>query len=571
MNVKEKLELIDFGKQLYKEKPELHNAGPQIYPSVANQADENLLGISVVIADRMAQTESSNAAQHEAFKALYQDVENISGQKNISREKFTGQLDKYKQYDPLLPGWTQQVIIPMRENGWNEVANILPNQAELDAQQFARFGKGSVELSRLWLDAVPDLTEARLSAFGHSPLVKATTEAAQWALLFVGGTGLIKAAEKFPIAAGVFLKSPNWKNLLSLGKETGKAATAGAAVVTAGNDLVQHPGEGISLKDLAFLRPLSKVTRAVLSDKGFDLVNVVNTWTEFAKDFSDWFKGNDDAKNRPDPSTDSSRGSFDLPVVFFDRVDFFGDLGDWFEKKAHDWMDAARDWFDSHPDLFGAEHTPVDPIVIDLDGDGVKTLALAGKRHFDLDNNGFAEQTAWVDSTDGLLVRDLDGNGRIESGAELFGDHTALADGTRAADGYAALAEHDDNNDGLIDAKDPIWRELQVWRDDNGDAHSAAEELHPLADFDITAIALAPTEVDETDAAGNRISHRGTVRLSDESSRDAADVWFRVNTALSLYRGDGEVAPDIEALPDVRAFGNVVSLHIAMQRDAGLE
>ena len=117
----------------------------------------------------------------------------------------------------------------------------------------------------------------------------------------------------------------------------------------------------------------------------------------------------------------------------------------------------------------------------------------------------------------------------------------------------------------------PIWRELQVWRDDNGEVHSAAEELHPLADFDITAIALAPTEVDETDAAGNRISHRGTVRLSDESSRDAADVWFRVNPALSVYRGDGEVAPEIAALPDVRAFSNVVSLPIAMQQDAGLE
>ena len=112
-------------------------------------------------------------------------------------------------------------------------------------------------------------------------------------------------------------------------------------------------------------------------------------------------------------------------------------------------------------------------------------------------------------------MRDLDGNGRIESGAELFGDHTGLADGTMAADGYAALAEHDDNGDGLIDAKDPIWRELQVWQDKNSDAHSTAEELHSLADFDITAIALAATEVEETDAAGNRISYRGTVRYSE--------------------------------------------------------
>ena len=177
-------------------------------------------------------------------------------------------------------------------------------------------------------------------------------------------------------------------------------------------------------------------------------------------------------------------------------------------------MKGARNWFDSQPDFSEAEQD-ASPIVIDLNGDGVKTLALAGKRHFDLDNNGFAEQTAWVDGGDGLLVRDLDGNGRIESGAELFGDHTGFADGTMAADGYAALAEHDDNGDGLIDAKDPIWRELQVWRDENSDAHSAAEELHPLADFDITAISLAAKRVSETDAAGNRIFHRGTVRRAE--------------------------------------------------------
>ena len=124
----------------------------------------------------------------------------------------------------------------------------------------------------------------------------------------------------------------------------------------------------------------------------------------------------------------------------------------------------------SYPDFSDAEDLPVDPIVLDLDGDGVKTLSLAAMRHFDLDNSGFAEQTAWVDSGDGLLVLDLDGNGRIERGAELFGNHTALGDGTNAADGYAALAQYDDNGDGRIDAGDAIWQQLQVWRDDKNNA-----------------------------------------------------------------------------------------------------
>ena len=253
--------------------------------------------------------------------------------------------------------------------------------------------------------------------------------------------------------------------------------------------------------------------------------------------------------------------------AFGKKLEHAGDLA---KAQVLDWIKELWNCFDSQPDFSRAEQD-ASPIVIDLDGDGVKTLARAAGRHFDLDNSGFAEQTAWVDGADGLLVRDLDGNGQIESGAELFGNHTALADGTMAADGYAALAEHDDNGDGLIDAKDPIWRELQVWRDENSDAHSTEAELYPLADFDITAISLAAKRVSETDAAGNRISHRGTVTLADGSSRDAADVWFRVNTALSVYRGDGEVSADIAALPDVRAFGNVPRLHIAMQRDADLK
>ena len=225
---------------------------------------------------------------------------------------------------------------------------------------------------------------------------------------------------------------------------------------------------------------------------------------------------------------------------------------------------------DSYPDFSDAEQE-ASPIIFDLDGDGVKTLSLAATRHFDLDNSGFAEQTAWVDSGDGLLVLDLDGNGRIERGAELFGNHTALGDGTNAADGYAALAQYDDNGDGRIDAGDAIWQQLQVWRDSDSDARSKAEELHALADFDITAISLAATEVNERDAAGNRVTHRGEVNRADDSVSAAADVWFQVNTAVSVYQGEREVSAEIEALPNVQAFGNVPDLHIAMQRDAELK
>ena len=41
---------------------------------------------------------------------------------------------------------------------------------------------------------------------------------------------------------------------------------------------------------------------------------------------------------------------------------------------------------------------------------------------------------------DGLLVRDLNGNGNIDNGGELFGDLTQIADGVTAVNGFEALA-----------------------------------------------------------------------------------------------------------------------------------
>lgn len=61
-----------------------------------------------------------------------------------------------------------------------------------------------------------------------------------------------------------------------------------------------------------------------------------------------------------------------------------------------------------------------------------------------LNNTGFAVHTAWVSSDAGLLARDLDENGRIDSAAESFGSSTV--------DGFAKLAALDSNYDTWIDA-----------------------------------------------------------------------------------------------------------------------
>jgi len=56
------------------------------------------------------------------------------------------------------------------------------------------------------------------------------------------------------------------------------------------------------------------------------------------------------------------------------------------------------------------------PIILDLDGDGVETLNMADSSiYFDHNRDGFAQRTGWAGADDGILVRDLNGNGQIDN------------------------------------------------------------------------------------------------------------------------------------------------------------
>lgn len=131
--------------------------------------------------------------------------------------------------------------------------------------------------------------------------------------------------------------------------------------------------------------------------------------------------------------------------------------------------DGWREVFDDSGSLAADFQTP---IVLDLDGDGIDTIARNSNVYFDHNGDGLAEQTGWVAPDDGLLVRDRNSSGFIESGLELFGNNTRLSDGTKAEDGYQALSELDTNSDGKVDVNDESWSQLNVWRDLDGNGFS---------------------------------------------------------------------------------------------------
>ncbi len=65
----------------------------------------------------------------------------------------------------------------------------------------------------------------------------------------------------------------------------------------------------------------------------------------------------------------------------------------------------------------------LDPLILDLDNDGYNVETKENGTNFDLDKNGFAEKINWT-IKDGFLCLDLNGNGSIDNGGEVFGDQT---------------------------------------------------------------------------------------------------------------------------------------------------
>lgn len=93
-----------------------------------------------------------------------------------------------------------------------------------------------------------------------------------------------------------------------------------------------------------------------------------------------------------------------------------------------------------------------DPLIVDLGNDGFNMKSLENGVYFDLDRNNTKEKTTWVDKNDALLAIDLDANGKIDNGQELFGDYFKMPYDSYATSSIQALSSLDSNKDGEIDS-----------------------------------------------------------------------------------------------------------------------
>ncbi|MBL8474054.1 MAG: carboxypeptidase regulatory-like domain-containing protein, partial [Rhodocyclaceae bacterium] len=185
------------------------------------------------------------------------------------------------------------------------------------------------------------------------------------------------------------------------------------------------------------------------------------------------------------------------------------------------------------------------PIVVDLNGDGVKTLGLSAGVQFDMDNDGTRVATGWLSAQDGFLVHDDNHSGTIESRAEMFG-------GDNPGDGFRQLALLDANGDGKLDAADAGYADLAIWQDANSNGLTDAGELSALIDHGIVSLDLdfeSRAGWSGGQQNGNVLMDWSSATQADGNTADLVDAFFvRGDAADALAALFSDAAPEIEQL-----------------------
>jgi len=203
---------------------------------------------------------------------------------------------------------------------------------------------------------------------------------------------------------------------------------------------------------------------------------------------------------------------------------------------------------------FEAYSSITDPIILDLDKNGFAFSSIGDGVTFDINADGQKDQIAWT-SDDGILAYDVDGNGLIDNGSEIF---TPDFNGGKFASGVAALASLDSNKDGKIDASDDAFSKLSVWVDADNDGISDEGELSSLSANGVASISLT-TDQTGGEEDGQAVFAEGEFTFADGSTGNFLEVGFDTifgseNDGLTLHGGMGEVVMTGSAGADTFVF-----------------
>ncbi|ARB72328.1 iron-regulated protein frpC [Neisseria meningitidis] len=327
------------------------------------------------------------------------------------------------------------------------------------------------------------------------------------------------------------------------------------------NDIVDNTSQGIE-KGVKAIKELSEKMKNAASDladgSAEKAKQVVEDLAQAAKE------AYENAKSTAEKTAQAAREFFKGLPSFKDLAEKFRDLFPNPEGWIDDGHQCFAPWVKETKKRNGKYHV-YDPLALDLDGDGIETVATKGFSGslFDHNRDGIRTATGWVSADDGLLVRDLNGNGIIDNGAELFGDNTKLADGSFAKHGYAALAELDSNGDNIINAADAAFQTLRVWQDLNQDGISQANELRTLEELGIQSLDLAYKDVNKNLGNGNTLAQQGSYTKTNGTTAKMGDLLLAADNLHSRFKDKVELTAEQAKAANLAGIGRLRDLREA--------
>ncbi|WP_033073857.1 calcium-binding protein [Sphingopyxis sp. MWB1] len=182
----------------------------------------------------------------------------------------------------------------------------------------------------------------------------------------------------------------------------------------------------------------------------------------------------------------------------------------------------------------GEEVGITSPIILDLDGGGVSTLSASiSNARYDMDGDGFADDTSWVGSGEGILFLDRDGNGTLSNAGEL----SFVGDVEGAASDLVGLRAFDSNGDSMLSSADDRFADFRIWRDGNGNGVVGEGEILSLSGAGVQSLGLAGTAVNTSVALGDVV----TINTGSFTRTDGTSAMF-IDAALTYFAGSAKTS-----------------------------
>ncbi|WP_159104279.1 putative Ig domain-containing protein [Sneathiella glossodoripedis] len=144
---------------------------------------------------------------------------------------------------------------------------------------------------------------------------------------------------------------------------------------------------------------------------------------------------------------------------------------------------------------------------VDLNRDGIDLISLEESSVlFDMNEDGYKDQTGWIGAEDGILVMDRNNDGRINGITEMFSAFYGPASLVGQA---ASLASLDTDGNGIFNANDADFDSVRIWQDLNQDGETDLGEIKSLHRYGIT-------EIDLNDDFGSRYLEGNEVVTQNE-------------------------------------------------------